>query len=170
MRHLCAAVLCVTLVCMAASRLPAQTSAAGAAARADQPIALWGSLSLGPGNASNRAGARLGAQAAVFGSYGPWAFGVRRGAASGFDSGGTYDDALLVGYRRLAPHATLIVLTGPARIYDESTGDGRVALGFAAEAGANLRFVGVGVSTFGAWRPGLSYIGVGLTLDAGFIR
>jgi hypothetical protein len=160
--------LAIALLCVAAIRARAQTSAVAASA-VEPPIRLWASLTLGPGAASNQSGTRIGAQAALFGSYGQWTLAVRRGAASGIDTGGAYDNALLVGWRSLVPFSTLVVVAGPARIYDDSKGAGRAALGFSAEADANVRAVGLGVSTFGAWRPGRSYIGVGLTLDAGFI-
>jgi hypothetical protein len=153
----------------AAIRLSAQAPVASTASERS-PIAIWASLTLGPGYALNRSGARLGSQAGLFGSYGRLAYGYRHGGASGFDSGGAYDDALLIGWRAAAPRSTVLALVGPARIYDESTGIGRLGIAVAAEAGANARFVGLGASALAAWRPGLSFIAVGLTLDAGFIR
>jgi hypothetical protein len=158
------------VLCAVAIGLPAQTAGASAGSGNQSSMAIWASATLGAGGVSNRTGTRLGAQAALFGSYGSWAYGYRHGGASGFFFGGAYDDALLVGWRRPVPRSTFLALVGPVRIYDESTAVGRVGIGFAAEAGANARFVGLGISTFGAWRSGLSYIAVGLTLDAGLIR
>ena len=143
-----------------------------AVAQADttRPAALWAHLTLGPGHASNRDGVRIGAQAAVFGSYGKWIAGVRRSGASGIESGGAYDDALLIGRRKIDLGSTMFAAIGPARIFDESTGQSRFGIGATAEFGGNIRYLGLGITAFGAFSPSLSHIGIGATLDAGWIR
>jgi hypothetical protein len=134
------------------------------------PIGAWAGLTLGPGAASNRTGTRIGAQLGGYLSVGQWVAGYRRGGASGIESGGAYDDAFLVGARVTGMYSTAFIAVGPAKVYDESTGQGRIGIGFTAEAGGNLRVVGLGLSLFGAASPHLSYIGIGLTADAGWIR
>lgn len=165
-------ILAAMLIAGAPVALSAQTPPPSEAtsASASPPAAVWASATLGPGRALKQTGTLLGAQAALFGSYGRWAFGIRRGGASGIDSDGAYDNAVLIGWRSPAPHSTLTAMVGPAEVFDESSGIGQIGFAFATEAGANIRFVGVGLSMLGAWRPNVAYISVGLTLDAGFIR
>ena len=103
-------------------------------------------------------------------SVNQWLAGYRRGGASGIESGGVYDDAILIGMRVTNKYSTGFLAVGPANLYDESTGQATLGLGFTAEAGGNLRVVGLGLSLFGAAAPHRSYIGIGLTADAGWIR
>ena len=133
-------------------------------------IGAWASLTLGPGKASNRDGTRIGAQLGGYGSYGHWLAGYRRGGASGIESGGVYDDAVLFGRRVTEMYTTGFVAVGPAKLYDESTGQGTLGLGFNAEAGVNVRAIGLGASLFGAVASHRSYIAIGLTADAGWLR
>lgn len=164
--HACAA---AALLCAIGLRANAQSS--DSTGRADlPPVAVWATLTLGPGHASNRSATLLGGQLGAFASHGSWIAGYRRGGASGIDSGGAYDDALLVGHRFPSDYATAFIAIGPAKIYDESTGTGVMGVGFAAEVGENVRVLGLGLSTFGAVSRHRSYVGFGLTLDAGWIR
>jgi hypothetical protein len=153
--------------------LPAlgQTADSSRASVVEPPsVALWGTLTLGPGLASNRQGVRIGAQLGAFGSYGPWIAGYRRAGASGIDTGGAYDDALLIGRRWLDVGSTVYTAVGPAKVYDESTGRGYLGIGASAEFGANVGVLGLGISAFAASSLHTAYAGIGLTLDAGWIR
>ncbi len=142
------------------------------------PIALWGSATLGPASASNYSTTRIGGELALHGAYGNWVVVLRRGVASGIESGGAWDDALMLGRRITRANTTLVWAVGPAVVHGDSSGGswsllngtGRGAIAFTARAAATAHVIGFGVSTFGAWGPGLSYIGVGLTLHAGWIQ
>jgi hypothetical protein len=158
-------------LCVLSSPLVAQASTDSTQRVELPPVAAWATLSLGLGYASNRTRLRLlGAQAGAFGSYGPWVAGYRRGGATGIESGGAYDDALLFGHRFAGVNSTAYVAIGPTKVYDESSGLGNVGIGFSSEAGGNVRLIGIGVSAFGSFAPHRGYVGVGLTLDAGWIR
>jgi hypothetical protein len=160
----------IPLLC-AAGRVAMAQATPDTAAKPVPPIGVWVAATLGPGTASNRPNVTLIAgQLAAYASIGSWVAGYRRGGASGIDTGGAYDDALLVGMRVTEPFSTGFAVLGPSKIFDVSTGRGHLGVGFAAEAGANLRAAGLGASVFGAWSPRLSYVGLGLTLDVGWIR
>jgi hypothetical protein len=134
------------------------------------PIGAWAALTLGPGTATNRNVTLFAGQLGGYVSVGTWVAGYRRGGASGIDSDGAYDDAVLVGRRVTDMLTTGFAAVGVSRVYDAFTGRGTLGIGFSAEAGGNLRVVGLGASVFGAFTPRLSYVGIGLTLDAGWIR
>ena len=166
----------VTFLAMAS---PAAAQTRDSTARGEYPpLALWVSASAGPGYASNYATARLGGEIALHGAYGNWVAVVRRGAESGIESGGAWDDALMLGRRITRPNVTLLWAVGPAAVHGDSSGgswsalNGRArgAIAFTAQGAVTAHVVGLGVSTFGAWGPGLSYAGVGLALHAGWIQ
>jgi hypothetical protein len=127
-------------------------------------------LTLGPSTASNRPITLIGAQLAGYLSVGNWMVGYRGSAASGIETTGAHDEAFLVGARVTNLYTTGFVAVGLSSLTNETTKEQAIGLGFAAEAGGNLRVVGLGASVFGALAPHASYIGIGLTLDAGWIR
>jgi hypothetical protein len=134
------------------------------------PIGVWATVTLGPGTASNRDVTLIAGQMGGYVSIGSWYAGYRRGGASGIDTGGAYDDAVLVGRGVTNLLATGFAAVGLSQVFDVNTGRRSFGVGFSAEAGGNLRVIGIGASVFGAFTQRLSYVGLGLTLDAGWIR
>ena len=162
--------LLLVMLCAAASSAAAQGSSDTLRLDERSGTSVWASLTVGPGYASNRQSLRIGGQLGLFGSYGPWLGAYRRGGASGIESGGAYDDALLVGRRWTRRGTTAYAAVGPAKVYDESSGLGDLGVGFSAEFGGNLTVVGLGITALGAASSKHRYVAVGLTLDAGWIR
>jgi hypothetical protein len=159
-----------TALCLTAHVASAQTQSDTVAKPASPPVGAWAGLTLGPATATNRPITLIGAQLAGYLSLGNWMVGYRRAIASGIETTGAHDEAFLVGARVRSPFTTGFVAVGLSSVANETTKREGIGLGFSAEAGGNLRVVGLGASVFGAVAPHVSFIGIGLTLDAGWIR
>jgi hypothetical protein len=125
---------------------------------------VWLSLSLGPARTEQTGQGLVAGQIALWGSRDRWAMAIRRSGGSDLDTRDEYDTALLFGLR---------TTPGPAIVTNDPAGGPRssaVGVGVAAELSLNLKYIGLGVSGFGALGSGHRFAGVGVTAELGVIR
>jgi hypothetical protein len=155
---------------MSASSAGAQIVDSSAAAH---PTNVWLSVSLGPARTELTAQGLIAGQIALWGSRDRLVMAIRRSGGSDLDTRDEYDSAVLVGVRTAPAPFMAVAAIGPAIVTnDPASGPRRseVGLGAAAELSANLRYVGVGVSVFGAAGSSHRFAGIGFTAELGKIR
>jgi hypothetical protein len=113
-------------------------------------------------------------------SGGGWVVGIRTSSASGFFSPEYHDRALILGIRARSGHLQTLLGAGPGRIGgSRSNGEqsgtrssyaDESSVGLAAEAGWTSSLIGIGLSAFGAKGPTLSFGGIALAIQLGWMR
>ena len=134
---------------------------------------VWLSLSLGPARTEQTGQGLVAGQIALWGSRDRWAMAIRRSGGSDLDTRAEYDTALLFGLRTTPGPAMAIAAIGPTIVTNDPAGGPRssaVGVGVAAELSLNLKYIGLGVSGFGALGSGHRFAGVGVTAELGVIR
>jgi hypothetical protein len=135
---------------------------------------MWGSISLGPGNADGRA--RLAGNAALWLTRDRLAIWVREASASRvLDPGDVGDVSVLVGiHPHVTPHVDFVAGVGAGMsLGHDNTGAvtrRESVLATGAQLNLNYRVVGLAIDGFAGFGNSSSYYGVGLGLAFGWFR
>lgn len=163
---------------LTASTLGAQTAPASLMEVADTASvrprsAAWLSVTLGPARTDQSDQNLFGGQIALWGARDRMVAAIRRSGGSDLDTRDEYDTAVLFGARTTPGPFMAMGAIGPTVVTGAPAAGPRssaTGVGVAGEISLNLRFVGVGVSGFGALASGHRFAGLGVTAELGVIR
>jgi hypothetical protein len=151
------------------------SSRAGAQARDTIPLNVWGSLALGSANGPGAT--RVGTALTLWGTHGFRAAAIRGASSSRFlEAGDVEDYSLMVGARLPRRHVTAVagagigVSTGRTGYLQPRLPNAAI-LAYGGELAASFRYVGLGISVFGAvGETRRSYSAIGLVVEGGKIH